>query len=266
MIMQERNPELVDILRTDFQHRNEPNFAQKSVVSTFLALPGLRAFWPMSSIDFTEPLARDVAGGGYHLSSVNGPVFGYDNLIPIVEFDGVNQYLGRASAIGNWATVQGNEAHIIAAQRGLTLGGWVNTTTIAAGTAGAVAKWDINNRSYLLVRSAGNIELYVSVNGAAALGPSSLAIAVDTWYFIVGRWIPDAANSLLKLWVNSDTDENNIGAAATLFDGAAPFSVSFYEGANYWSGKESMIFLCQLALSDALIFTLFQQTRAMFGV
>ena len=50
MSIQQRNDELVDILSADFQPRNEPNFAWKSCVSSVLALPGLRAFYPMSAV------------------------------------------------------------------------------------------------------------------------------------------------------------------------------------------------------------------------
>jgi len=73
-----RNSEQVNLLRADFQARYEPNFALANAVSTILALPGLRAFWPLSSVDYaTATQGRDIAGGGYHLTNNNTATFGY---------------------------------------------------------------------------------------------------------------------------------------------------------------------------------------------
>ena len=93
--VQTRNSDLVDLLRSDFQHRNEPNFAWKSVVSSFLALPLVRAFWPMSIVTDADPQARS-ALGGYHLTNNNVCTFGYSNLVTYVNFNGTTQSLTRA--------------------------------------------------------------------------------------------------------------------------------------------------------------------------
>ncbi len=273
MIMQERNPEMVDILRTDFQHRNEPNFAWKSAVSSVLAIPNLIAAWPMSVVrlDSATDRARDVSGAAYHLTDTNGVLFGYDNLVPYADFTGTNENLSRIDGgAADWADVRGNEGHIPAALRGLSLGGWFRTDTIAAGAAGLISKWEsgTNDRSWLLRRDGADIEFRISVNGIAGLGPATVTgISAATWYYIAARYEPDGAAATLTTWVNSDTGTAAIGAAATIFDSDATFRIGAYNGSsNVFDGKGSLCWLSACALSDAIMFNLFQQQRAMFGV
>ena len=268
--VQVRNPQKVDILRTDFQHRNEPNFAWKSAASTLQEIPALIGAWPTSilRLDNAADRVRDIGGGGYHLTHTGGLLLSRDGLAPYIWFDGATGRLSRVAGAASWASVRGNEGYIDAGIRGLTVGGWIRTGTIAAGTAGICSKWTVGNqRTWLLRRSAAAIQWYVSANGAAGLGPATLNVSADTWYFVAARWIPDAANSMLKLWVNDDTNENNIGAAATLFDSTADFFMGVYDGAaNFWSGRMSHLFFSASALGDTVIFNLYQQQRAMFGV
>ena len=158
-----RNNEQVNLLRADFQARYEPNFAWKSAVSSILALPGLRACWPMSSVDYaTASQARDVAGGGYHLGNVNSSLFGYaaNTLIPCVTFNGTTQYLTRADGgAGNWADITGTEAYIAAGQRGLTLGAWVYLSSFTPVVNAVIAKVVLagNQLSYMLCEMGGEI-------------------------------------------------------------------------------------------------------------
>ena len=270
MIRQTRPGELVDILRTDFQHRNETNFAWKSAASSIQEPPALIGAWPTSilRLDNATDRVRDIAGGGYHLTWNGGLAAGNDDLAPYIWFNGTSGYLSRVAGAASWASVRGNEGYVDAALRGLTVVGWYWANTIAAGNAGIISKWAAGNqRTWMLRRNGAAIQWYASDDGAAGLGPATLNISANAWYFIAARWTPDGANSMLKLWVNSDTHENNIGAVATLFDSTANFLVGAYDGAaNFWSGRGSHILFCASALEDALVFSLFQQQRAMFGV
>lgn len=273
MAIQQLNAELVDLLRAEFQARNEPNFAWKSAVSASLALPGLIASWPMSVVrlDNATDRARDVSGAGYHLSAINNVVFLNDGLVPYARFGGTNEYLSRADGgAANWADVRGNEAHIHATVRGMTMAGWFFTESIAAGQDGFMGKYDTtigNHRSYLLRRNAATAQFYVSANGVAALGPAEYAISVDTWHFLAARYTSDGAAADITLWVDNNTDSVNIGAVPTLFDSNAAFAIGDYDsGAFPLLGRGSLCVLCQCAVSDAGIFSFFQQTRAMFGV
>lgn len=269
-ISQTRPDEMIDVLRPYFQDRNEPNFAWKSACSAFLALPALRAFWPMSSVDYANPQARDIAGGGYHLTNNNSADFGYDNLIPYVEFDGINQYLSRPDAgVANWADVTGGELYIPVTQRGLTFGGWWKADAFAGpmvllGKAGAAAATisyflDWNNAAGRPVR------FYIS-DGLALdnVNLNTNAGAPSDWTFVVGRYDPSVE---IKVWVNSTTNTNLVGIPAALNDSVTEFSVGAAAGGagSFLDGKASLAFLCAAALSDAIIFSLYEQTRAMFN-
>lgn len=268
MIMQKRNPELVDILRTDFQHRNESNFAWKSAVSAFQAIPGLRAFWPMSSVDYQNPAARDLAGGGYHLTNNNSANFGYNNLAPLCSTNGTNQYLSRADG-GGWADIRGTETFIVTAQLGLTIGGWFYIDShdsdweFLIGKSGNAA----GTRGYFLDN--GNAPNYVarfivSVDGTAETILPMEQLTVGAWEFVVGRFYPSTS---LDGWVSGTSYTLGAAIPASVFNNAQDFTIAARAGPlHYCDMKSSLCFLSNCLVSDAIIFSLFQQTRAMFGV
>ncbi len=268
--VQQRNPELVDLLRTDFQHRNEPNFAWKSAVSSFMAIPGLIAIWPMSigRLDSQTDRVRDVGGGGYHLTTVNDPYFRHHRLVPVVAFNGANEYAFRTAGAASWASVLGTEAYIHAAQQGIFFGGWFKFDD-ALGTAETlIGKWDDagNEKSYRIRREAdGDAVFAVSPDGTAVTN-CTLTGGFDTagmWYLALARF--DNANNELKLWVNGDT--NTAVYNNTIFDSTADFFIGAHHGpAEYFDGMASLNFLSACKPADVIPFSLFQQTRAMFGV
>lgn len=240
------------------------------VCSLFLALPGLAAFWPMSAVrrDSAADQARDLAGGAYHLTNNNTALFGYDDLIPYVEFDGVDQYLSRADGgAADWADVLGTETHIVAAQRGLTIGGWFYFGAAAGSDEVLICKWHsgIAQRSYLIRREAGGlVRFYVSANGVAVTSVLSISTPPqDTWVFLVGRFDP---SNEIKIWYNDETNTNVAAIPATVFDGTADFAIGAYSNPLlYLEGRASVCFLCTAALSDAIVGQAFQQSRALFG-
>ena len=265
---------MVDILRTDFQHRNEPNFAWKSAVSAVLGMPGLVAAWPMSSVrrDNATDRARDVAGGGYHLADTNGVTFGYaaTSLIPIAEFLGTNEYLVRADGgVADWADITGTETHIRASEQGLAIGGWFYLKDVTT-TAMPMSKWDGaggNNRAYMLYLdgATSTLRFYVSSAGTAvstSFVTGEVAV-INTWHYIVG-WFDNSGNTI-NICVNG-----TIASAAyanTIFDSVADFAIGA-SGApgDYMTGLATLCFLSQCGPLDAQVLNLFQQTRAMFGV
>ena len=269
MAIQQLNAEMIDLLRAYFQDRNESNFAWKSAVSATLGMPGIIAVWPMSVVrrDAASERARDIAGGGYHLTDNNTPLFGYDNLIPYVEFNGTTQYLSRADfGIAAWADVTGLEAHIVPAQRGLTLGGWFYSDALA-GTQTLISKHDgatVAGSSYVLqIEAAGTItgRTYLTPNTASVTSTNS--IAALGWFCAILRFDPSAT-------VEVDLNGTNTSAGhalASINDTAAEFNIGAVAGAtNYLNGKGSLCFLAQMYYSDAMVSNWFQQTRAMFGV
>jgi len=236
------------------------------VIAQYLLLPGLRAFWPMSSVSWLGvDQARDFSGGGLHLTNNNSADFGYDGLAPYVDFDGVNQYLSRADGgAGNWADIVGTETYIVAAQRGLTTGGWWYFDSVAA-TPRLVSKNDgiaAATSSYLLYGGGtANFAVYSGANTYAVTGS---ALTTGTWYYIVGRYVPSIERAI---FVNNVVATNNAPATpANINDSAAPVEIGATAGTRNLSGKASLVFLCAAALSDEIILALFQQSRGLFGV
>lgn len=271
-IRQRRPAELVDVLRTDFQHRNEPNFAWKSACSAFLALPGLIGFWPMSPVrlDSTTSQCRDLSGMDRNLTNNNTVTFGYDDLAPYANFVAAStQYLNKADGgAGNWADVIGTESHIIAAQRGLTLGGWFYFDSDTGSNQNLLTKRGADgNLSYYLRRSAAGVaQLSISPDGTAAntITGSGASPADSAWYFIAGRFDP---STTIDVWVNDNQTTTAAGVPASIFDSTADFVIGATGvPSEYLDGRASMCFLCSAALSDAIINQLYQWTRAMFGV
>lgn len=274
--LQQQNAQNVDLLRAYFQHRSEPNYAWSRAISIYLALPALRGFWPMSAVDYTAVTrVSDMSGKSTNpLQSNNTPLFGYDSLAPYVEFDGINQYLSRADlGAANWADVTGTEAYIVAAQRGLTLGGWfrfnaaagANQEMLMAKDAGGAA----GTYSYRLRRNnaagGGRIVFFVASGGALTnVGNVTLVPSATTWYFIVGRFEPSTA---LTVFVNDTSDQNLVAIPAAIDDSTAAFTIGARAVPDqYFPGRASMCFLCAAQLSDAIILSLYEQTRALYGV
>ena len=252
---------------------NPETSAWQMAVSTFLGLPGLRAFWPMSSVDYAAAnRARDISGQGYHLTDNNTPTFNFDGLAPYVEFDGVNQYLSRIDGgAANWADVTGTETYIDAGVRGLTFGGWFYLDTAAGankeslitkGTLGAATS------SYMLFIQQGSTEprLFLSDGAATNIHGTGASIGTLTWTFIVGKYI--AAGPTSVVYINNIINIDLVGIpAAPLNDSAIDFNIGALNSAsNFLDGRASLCFLCAAALSDATILAMYDQTRGLFGV
>lgn len=272
--VQLRNDDLVNLLRPEFQDRNEPNFAWKSACSQYLALNGLVAFWPTSALrrDSATDRVRDIASGGYHLNanSVIGTTqFGLDNLIPYGNFVGTSSqsWARLDGGVANWADISGTESYII--NKGLTLGTWVKFGNAPGVSEFIIGKWDAvsgNQRAYRIIRNAdGTIRFIVSVDGTAATVIDSTAVtAAGIWYFVAGRFDP---STTLDIFVQSDKDTLAAGVPASIFDSTAAVTAgSYHTGGQYLTGRLSLAFLTAANQPDVILFSLFQQTRAMFGV
>jgi len=256
--LQIRNNEMVDILSTDFQRRNEPNFAWQNVLSMYSLLPGLRGFWPMSAVG-AAGVAYDLSGNNRTLAYHGNPIYRVDGLAPYIDFDGVGDYLSRADEAG--LDITGTEAYIGAP--GLTLGGWWWFDAYGADRDMIGKWWGAADFSYLLYwdNAFGQWLFQISQNGGAlacAMGSSVVGVT-GQWYFIVGRF--DNTDNTIDIWVNA-THETAACAAVNIFSGAAPLEVG---GAIApLDGRASLVFLCASALPDYLTNALYGHTRWMY--
>lgn len=262
---QRRNSAMISTLSGEFQRRYEAAFAWKSACSAFLALPGLRGFWPMSSFNEAGN-AYDLSGQGRTLTNVSTSLYNYDALAPYIEFDGTADYLRRADEAG--LDILGTEAYVNAAARGLTLGGWfwIDTTTGTTQTFMSKLSGVGVNRSYYLVYldPAATVQFAIEATGGAGITSvtSVATVSFQGWYFLAGRF--DTPNH--TAWVN-DVARTVAGGPAGINNSGADFDIGAWQGPNdLLDGRASLCFLCAAALSDAMVLSLFHQTRAAFGI
>jgi len=245
---------------------------QKSVdlISPFLALPALRGFWPTSAnhldaqaVNYVDDIACD-----YDLQNVGDAQHGYYYTAPYVDLDGATQ--GLIYPDDPQHDILGTEANVVAAVRGLTLGGWFWFDTLAAVTEyPLITKYDPagNLRAYKLIRgpaAGGNIQLVVSTDGINDVAVSGAVPVISAWYFCVGRFTPSTE---LKVWVNGAPVTNLAGVPASIFNSDAMLIVGADNaGATFLDGRASLCFLCAAAVSDAKVSELYEATRAAFRV
>jgi hypothetical protein len=259
----------------DYQKRQEPNLAWKSAVSTITALPALRAFWPLSSAEYTAAgQARDLGAGNYGLTNNNAVTFGSggavdDNLVFWADFNGTTQFLSRADGgAANWADIRGNEAWVRNTQRGLTMGGWFKFDSVAgAGVQRFMSKDDGVVRAYsmYLREPTSDIRFEYFTGAAVQTITSAWSILADTWYYIVGRFHASTEhNIIINATINTAGHAN-----ATIDDGTGAFEIGRWQGgggSQYFGGQASLCYLCAAALPWVAIWSVFEQTKTMFGV
>lgn len=255
MSVQRRNSEMVSLLTSDLQARNEPNFAIANAVSTFLMLPELRGFWPFSSIN-ENGAALDLSGQARTLTNNGAAPRATAGLVPYVSFNGTTQWYSRADEAGLDIT------------GALTIGQWIYFNN----AAGASIEWGINktgasgNFGYGVRRLAtsGLPDFYISSTGSnfpSAVGTD--ALAAGTWYFLAGRFSPSTE---IALFVNQDKFVNTTGIPAAIFNSSAALAFGGSNRAAGLAGRGTLGFVCAAALPDAMIYNLFEQTRSAFGV
>lgn len=235
------------------------------VISPYLDLPGLVGFWPMSSVQRSTGDAYDESGQNRTLSYNGNPTYNiYNNLIPYIHFDGTGDYLDRADETD--LDIQGNETIYDSSVRGLTVGGWFRFDATGS-TEICISKFGTGTTGpFVLQKLAGDTARFLISDGAAndSVGSTSSLSAIQ-WYFLVGRFQPSTE---IKVWLNIETDTNIVGIPATIQNSAEPLIIGARNSGatELMTGDALLCFLCANALPDAIIDSLFQQTRAVFGI
>jgi hypothetical protein len=231
-----------------------------SAVAPFLLLPGLRGFWPMSAFD-SSGNAQDQSGHAHHLTYNGNPTYNYTGLAPHIMLDGVGGYLSRADEAD--LDITGTEAYVAAAARGLTVGGWFYHQNAAGTEEQIIAKYAAagDQRSWQMRRwTTGAAQVLISSDGTAGtlLTAGGATLAASTWYHIVARFVPSTS---LAICVNGVWSSVVVAVPASIHSGTAALNVGFS-----LPGRASLCFLCAAALSDTQIASIFNATRALFGV
>lgn len=239
-----------------------------AALANHLLIPGLRGFWPMSSIDSNGDLI-DLSGQGRLLTNTGQALGLRDGLIPSLYFDGSNDYLTRTSEAG--LQITGTESYIDTSFRGLSLGGWFKLPTAAAASLkGLICKDNApTNRSYgLRMETTGKVSGIVSLDGStvAASVTSSEIAQDDVWFFSALTFDPSAS---LNIFFNDVISTNTTSIPASIFSSNAAFNImAFANGAaiRRAEGYPSLCWLSCQFLDDDFIQALYYSTKGLFGL
>jgi hypothetical protein len=275
MVEQLRNPEQVELLRADFFARNEPNAAWSHTIGNHLMIPALRGFWPMSANHATSGhVYVDDISCDYDLEMINNPLLfqvGY-GLPPACGFTSASSQYLTYGADDVQHDILGTETNVLAAQRGLSLGCWVRFTVLGT-NVGIISKWNVAGAqyAYLLMKSNTNlIYFFVSGNGIAFVSVNSAAVAIDTWYFVMGRFVP---STTIDLYVDNVRASNAVGTPASIFDSSQPLEIGRFDGAaNYLDGVISLAWLSAstcwdgvAGTRDVIPWALYEHSKRLFN-
>jgi hypothetical protein len=243
--------------------RFDDRAAWARALSAFLALDGLRGFWPMSAFD-SAGVAQDLSGNVLHLTNVDTSVFNVATRAPYCEFDGAADYLTHAD--DGDLDITGTETYVNSDVQGLTMGGWFYIDAFDAAVTPYMGKWQVANQlSYLLAAvGAGSHSFRVTTDGFTQVTSTSpVTRAAATWTFLVGRFTPSAE---LSIFYNASEQTEVAGIPASIHSGTSRFSIG-EEAADgvFLDGRASLCFICASSLSDETILSLYNQTRSLFS-
>lgn len=252
-----------EVTSPDFKYQAQPTLA--ALYAEFQGLPGLRGLWYPNSVDNTGAL-YDQSGQGRTLTYNGNPTLGIHNsFIPYWDEDGTGDWHSRADEAG--LDILGTETTIVAASRGLTMGGWF-WFDVADANATLMGKSQAtgNQRSYLMGLDASSFPIFgvSSLGTAFTLVTGGAAPATGAWQFWVGRFDP---SDELALWVNGTKIVNTTSIPAAIFGSSAAFGVAGRDGGAFLlNGRHALTFVCAARLTDGQIEHLFNRTRTFFGV
>lgn len=259
------NDEQLILMTSRFPQRDEPNYAWGNVCSFYQALPALRAFWPCGAqIATAQTLYLTDIADNFHLVTVNAPLFGYESLIPYVEFNGANTY----AYYGDNAQFDILATEVYNAVPGLTWGCWFYPDRATGNVEHLLSKYiDAATGAYRLARGgAGNLVATIS-NGAGVSSVSASIIRQSVWQMAIGRFRPGTFVDVFLSTAVGTLEPTFTGTATANIQNSATNLTMASDGtpANYFDGKISLAFICASALSDTMINAIYQLSRPLFG-
>lgn len=258
------NDSLKNELASEFIRRNDLIARWGMTIGSFLTIPGLVGFWPMSSVQRSTGNVYDLSGQNRTLAYNGNPTFSVHNaLTPYIDLDGTGDYLSKTDETD--LDVIGNETIFPSGSMGLTFGGWFWHDSIAS-TYGLMSKWTApgNLRASLLCTISGVPTVLFSTDGTNTVTAAHSLISTGAWYFMVARFVP---GSFCSVYVNG-TGAHTAIAITTLFNSSAPLVIGGFDagGSGLLDGRASLCFMSACALQESLIISLFHQSRILFGV
>lgn len=175
---------------------------------------------------------------------------GQKNFVPYLNFNGTT----------NGSHVRAREYRGL---NGFTFGGWFQTGA-AAGTLGSVW-YAAANQTWRLYFTGTKPTFGVSGTGAnEILAQHPVTVALNTWYFIAGRYNPSTE---VALWVNATKTVNTTAVPASLYlTGTIDFCIgSTHTGINLLTGKAAMLFFCNAIVPDIYLTSLYNLGKSVFN-
>jgi hypothetical protein len=241
--------------------RSQFGYTHGDIFGTFKMLPELRGFWPFSSVNETNMIFDMSAQNRILTNNNNATRSLYREIMPIISFNGTNQYLSRPDEVA------------LSITGAMTMGGWFkrNTTTTASYLMSKFAGAGARGYGLLLGdSSARDVGAYVSSNGTLLTHTStSLQIVLDnTWIFAAMRFTPSTELAIFESCSGLlSKTSNTTSIPASQFDNTNVFTIgSNSVPALYFDGSAALCFLCASAIPDKMLNRVYSVTRTYFDI
>jgi hypothetical protein len=229
-----------------------PLYYSGDLISPFLALPKLRAFWPFSSLSAGDH-PMDISGQDRHLTNNGSTAFAvHNNLVPYADLDGTDDYFSRADETG---------LDITGALTLVTICWFDAFPSTATELIGKYGSGVIRSYGVLAGGGSATASMIVTTDGTPATNVlvSSPTLSTDLWHTIVGRYTP---SSELAIFSNGTWNRNTTSIPASIYSGAESFRFGYRNAANsFLNGRIKLGALYATDLSDDAITWLYEQVR-----
>ena len=243
----------------------DPGFTTGAVLASYMAIPGLVGFWPMSSVQRSTGNVYDLSGQSRTLTYNGNPSFTYFNgLVPYIDLDGTGDYLSRADETD--LDILGSEnIYTVGGSQGLTLGGWfwLDDTSGSPSFLGKHDNATPAGSAYLIYLAGGSVHFIVYNGTSSYEAVNTLDPTTGAWYFIAGRY---TTSTEVAVFVGNNKVIFTTSIPASLNNVAAAFQIGARAGGNLINGRAALCFLSANTLSDDLINSLYQTSRILFNV
>jgi hypothetical protein len=262
------NEQIIQLLNDTQRQLSEiyiPELPGRQLVGVFQDLPGIVGIWYTGNVQRSTGNIYDSSRQGRTMTYTGNPVFNYtDNGIAYVAFDGTGDYFIRTDETD--LDILGTESW--AGRRGLTQ--YVIFRTSDVTPAANMLLFGKNSGAggrayYIILLTTGILSALVSVDGTATVSVSSTAtLSNNTWYIVGFSYVPSTS---LTINVNGTVDTNLVGVPASIFNSSAGLTIGATAIPNlYLTGDISLCALYANSHSEAIMGSVFQQIRSLYGI
>jgi len=283
------NPQMKDILDSEFQRGSDPSFLARIALSKYLNLPGLRGFWGPSNYvagvgGVLQP--SDVSGNGFRFAfNPDNGLYHIDTGFSSYELDGTRCLTNSTAGPYDITMTEAFNSNV-----GIALGCWIKPTRLGAYgfDQGIMGRWNANSnrRAYLLrteVFLTHTVFFLLSDNGTRYWAFKGEELVLNKWNFVAATYTPVAYGGEgigARIWINDQYNYEftpfytvpGFGIPAlppSIHVSVADLQVGTYinaAGANdYMQAEFTNWWICGNYVSEADIWNLYETTKYLFG-